>query len=166
MTKIGGTFFTITNNPNKTEDNTNKSIEPSMPTLNKAARKNPAEEQISYLAAYELIKNKRYDEALADMNTFVAQYPQSGYISNAHYWLGELYLVRKNYNEALIHFKIVLDQFPSSSKIAACMLKMGYAYAALGKTQEAVYHLQKVVNNFPNTNTAQLAKAKLETLSG
>ena len=34
------------------------------------SRVNPADEQISYLAAYELVKNKRYDDALNAMQYF------------------------------------------------------------------------------------------------
>lgn len=130
-----------------------------------AARTNPAEEQISYLAAYELVKNKRFDDALEAMQKFVSQYPQGGYTANAQYWLGELYMVKKNYPEAITHFEIVLQQFPSSSKTAASMLKIGYSLAALGKKPEAIQRLQQVVKNYPDTNTAQLAKAKLDTLN-
>lgn len=125
---------------------------------------NPADEQISYLAAYELIKNKKYDEALSAMETFVAQYPQGGYTANAQYWLGELFMVKKNYPQAIEHFDVVLQKFPSSSKAAASMLKISYALAASGQTEEARARLQRVVKTYPDTNTAQLASAKLETL--
>lgn len=135
------------------------------PVTNHAARTNPADEQISYLAAYELVKNKRFDEGLAAMQKFVSQYPQGGYTANAQYWLGELYMVKKSYPEAIEHFEIVLQQFPSSTKSAASMLKIGYALAASGKKEEAMQRLQQVVKNYPDTNTAQLAKAKLDALN-
>ncbi len=134
------------------------------PVINNTARNNPADEQISYLAAYELVKNKRFDEALTAMQTFVTQHPQGGYTANAHYWLGELYMVKKNYSGAIDHFNTVLKQFPSSSKSAASMLKIGYALAASGKRKDAILQLQQVVKNYPDTSTAQLAKTKLESL--
>lgn len=126
---------------------------------------NPADEQISYLAAYELIKNKQFDDALIAMQTFVTQHPQGGYTANAHYWLGELYMVKKNYPNAIQHFETVLQQFPSSSKSAACLLKSGYALAASGKKQEAIQRLQQVLKSYPDTNTAQLAETKLKALT-
>ena len=135
------------------------------PVINAPARTNPADEQISYLAAYELVKNKRFDDALIAMQTFVTKYPQGGYTANAQYWLGELYMVKKNYSSAIEHFDIVLQQYPSSSKSAASLLKIGYALAASGKKQEAITRLQQVVKNYPDTNTAQLAKTKLDALS-
>lgn len=128
------------------------------------SRTNPADEQISYMAAYELVKNKRYDNAIAAMQTFVQKYPKGGYTANAEYWLGELYLVKKDYSKAVEHFQIVLNQFPSSTKSAASMLKAGYAYAAAGDKQEAIQYFQKVVRTYPDTPTAQLAKSKLESI--
>lgn len=129
------------------------------------SRINPADEQIGYLAAYELVKNKRYDEAVNAMETFVQKYPQGGYTANAEYWLGELYLVKKDYPKAIEHFELVLKQFPSSSKSAASMLKAGYAYAASGNNQEARKRFQQVVRTYPDTPTAQLASSKLESIN-
>lgn len=129
------------------------------------SRINPADEQISYLAAYELVKNKRYDDAIGAMQTFVQKYPKGGYTANAEYWLGELYLVKKDYPKAIEHFDVVLQEFPSSSKSAACMLKAGYAYAAKGDNQEAKRRFQQVVKTYPDTPTAQLANTKLEAIN-
>lgn len=128
------------------------------------SRTNPADEQINYLAAYELVKNKRYDDALKAMQIFVQKYPKGGYTANAEYWLGELYLVKRNYSQAIEHFDIVLQQFPSSSKAAASLLKSGYAFVAKGNKQEAKKRFQQVIQTYPDTPTAQLASSKLETI--
>lgn len=143
---------------------TSAPVAPIVTPVSTNSANNPAEEQISYFAAYEMIKKKRYDEALVAMEKFVAQYPKGGYTANAQYWLGELYMVKKDYAQAIKHFEIVLQQFPSSSKASASLLKIGYALAESGKAREAIRRLQQVVKNYPDTNTAQLAKAKLESL--
>lgn len=141
-------------------------VKPIVAPLNKgSSSNNPADEQISYLAAYELVKTKKFDEALTAMQAFVTQHPQGGYSANAQYWLGELHMVKKNYPEAIEHFEIVLKQFPSSSKSAASMLKIGYALAASGKKEDAIQRLQQVIKNYPDTNTALLARNKLEALN-
>lgn len=127
-------------------------------------RGNPADEQISYLAAYDLVKHKRFDEALVAMTSFTNHYPQGGYTANAQYWLGELYMVKNNYPKAIEHFEMVLQQYPGSSKAAASTLKIGYALAASGKTEEAKIRLQEVLRNYPDTPTAQLAIMKLDSL--
>ncbi|ETO92264.1 tol-pal system protein YbgF [Legionella oakridgensis] len=149
---------TSINNPTPVPDRVPASVS------GNAIHANPADEQISYLAAYELIKNKKYDEATNAMQTYISQYPQSGYAANAQYWLGELYMLKKDYPKAIEHFEAVLQQFPSSSKSAASLLKIGYALAASGKNNEAKQRLQQVIKNYPDTNTAQLATTKLRSL--
>lgn len=125
---------------------------------------NPADEQIRYLAAYELVKNKQFDSAITDMQAFITKYPHGGYSANAQYWLGELYMVKNNYPEAINHFNVVLQEFPSSSKNAASLLKIGYALAASGQKAEAQNKLQDVIKKYPATHTARLAAAKLNSL--
>ena len=159
------TIGSKTPNTNTSLSNDKQKTQAIVAPTTSAARTNPADEQISYLAAYELVKNKRFDDALPAMQKFVLQYPQGGYTANAQYWLGELYMVKKNYPEAISHFETVLQQFPSSSKTAASMLKIGYALAASGKKPEAIERLQQVIKNYPDTNTAQLARAKLDALN-
>ncbi|MFZ4076355.1 MAG: tol-pal system protein YbgF [Legionellaceae bacterium] len=134
-------------------------------TPTNTTRENPADEQISYLAAYELIKNKQYDDAVLAMQTFTTTYPQGGYTANAHYWLGELYMVKKNYPQAIDHFELVLNKFPTSTKSSASLLKIGYALAASGQTEAAKKRLQSVIKNYPDTHAAALALTKLDALN-
>lgn len=140
-------------------------VTPPVQPIIHADRTNPADEQISYLAAYELIKNKQFDSALSAMQAFVNKYPHGGYTANAQYWLGELYMVKNDYPQAITHFNVVLQEFPSSSKNAASLLKVGYALAASGRTAEAREKLQAVIKNYPDTTTARLAITKLESLN-
>ena len=125
---------------------------------------NPADEQISYMAAFERVKNKQYDEGIIAMNQFIAHYPNGGYTANAHYWLGELYLIKQNNVEAIGQFEAVVNQFPTSGKAAPSLLKFGYALAAAGRTDEARQKLQTVIKNYPDTHSAQLAAEKLKSL--
>lgn len=125
---------------------------------------NPAEAQIRYLAAYEFVKNKKYDEALAAFDTFIQEYGQNGYTANALYWTGEIQMIKKNYPEAIKNFETVVQQYPSSGKSAASLLKIGYALAASNRKTEARQRLQQVVRSWPDTPTAALASNKLATL--
>lgn len=133
-------------------------------TSSNASHSNPAEEQISYLAAYDLVKNKHFVEGLAAMEKFVERYPQGSLTANAEYWLGELYLLRNDGTQAMAHFERILTEFSSSAKAPAAALKMGYVLASLGKENEAKTYLEQVVKNYPETTTAQLAATKLSAL--
>jgi tol-pal system protein YbgF len=119
----------------------------------------------NYLAAYDLIKNKRFSDAIVAMQSFVTQYPNGGYTANAHYWLGELYMTQKDYSKANTQFDIVLTQFPSSSKAAPSLLKSAYALASSGKKQEAIARLKQVIKHYPDTHTAKMAEVKLKSLN-
>jgi tol-pal system protein YbgF len=159
---------TPTVQPNTTSNTSitkNVSTTPNPVVSTPVSRINPADEQISYLAAYELVKNKRYDNAINAMQTFAQKYPKGGYTANAEYWLGELYLVKKDYSKAIEHFEIVLHQFPSSSKTAASMLKAGYAYTETGNNEGAKKYFEQVIKTWPNTSTAKLAQSKLEKIN-
>jgi len=159
-----------------TQENTETPFAATKPTLTQAAtdiqspptsaRLNPADEQISYLAAYDLIKQKKFPQASLAMQQFLSKYPRGGYSANAHYWLGELYLVNKDYANAITQFDSVIQNFKSSSKYAPSRLKMGYALADTGRTSEAKQQLLAVINHYPDTSTARLAHAKLEALGG
>ena len=76
-----------------------------------ATPENPADEQIAYLAAYNLIKTKQYAAARTAMTNLTARYPKGSYTANAEYWLGELSLADHQPTEALKHFETVLKQF-------------------------------------------------------
>jgi tol-pal system protein YbgF len=139
---------------------------PSSPNLSDASDKTTLDkdEKLAYMAAYTLVSHKQFDEALPAIERFIAQYPQGGYTANAHYWAGELYMVRKDYTQAITHFETVLQKFPTSSKSSACLLKIGYALAASGSVNEAQKKLQQVIQQYPDTHAAQLALAKLDSL--
>ncbi|MBA2711006.1 MAG: tol-pal system protein YbgF [Tatlockia sp.] len=158
---LGPQIAATMNKTTQVQDFDEKTINP---TIVNTVRGNPADEQISYLAAYELVKNKHFDDALMAMQAFINKYPHGGYTANAQYWLGELYMVKHNFPKAINHFELVLKQFPGSSKAAASTLKIGYALAASGKDSEARSRLQQVLKNYPDTPTAQLAAIKLESL--
>ncbi|MDF1647011.1 MAG: tol-pal system protein YbgF [Legionellaceae bacterium] len=144
-------------------ENTQKSADVS--PAHTASRGNPADEQISYLAAYELVKNKEFEKATMAMKSFIQHYPRGGYTANAHYWLGELYMTKQSFNDAIQQFETVLNIFPHSSKSSASSLKLGYALAETGQKDLARARLQAVIRDYPDTHAAKLAASKLETLS-
>ena len=150
-------------NNDKATEYASMDIQPT--TKRSSPNTSPADEQISYLQAFELVKSKQFPEALTAMRGFVAKYPNGYYTANAQYWLGELYLAEKNYSDAISHFDVVLQQYPSSNKYSASLLKMGYALADTGRYSEAKEKLREVMKKYPDTNTSSLARNKLEEIS-
>jgi len=125
---------------------------------------NPADEQISYMAAYDFIEKKQFKKAELALQEFVQHYPQSGYAPNAEYWLGELYLQNKNFASAIAHFENVVNNFPSSNKHAASLYKLGVALAANGQANDAKQKYFAVIQQYPDSDTAKLAQTQINKL--
>lgn len=135
----------------------------SVDNLSIVAPKNDEESQ--YLVAYKLVKAKRTVEAQHAMQTYIRDYPQSSYLPNAYYWLGQIYLEQKEYEKAREAFHTLIHQFPQSSRAADAHLKLAAIYAEQGQAEHARRELTKVQKEFPDTTSARLATEKLQTLS-
>ncbi|HHH48408.1 MAG TPA: tol-pal system protein YbgF [Gammaproteobacteria bacterium] len=117
-----------------------------------------------YERAFNLLKEGRYDLALAAFKTFVQTYPQGPYTDNAQYWLGEANYAQRNFKAALGEFAKVVDNFPDSPKRPDALLKMGYTYQELGEMDKARLALNSVRMNYPDTTAARLASKRLQEL--
>lgn len=125
---------------------------------------NVAEEQQIYQTAYDLIKAKKYNEAVNTLQKMLQKYPSGQFAANAHYWLGELYgLLNKN-DQSADEFAKVVKNYPDSPKLADAQLKLGLIYAAQFKWAEAKSAFKKVVSAYPGTASARLASEQLKQL--
>lgn len=118
----------------------------------------------AYDRAFNLLKDGRYELAIASFKAYLETYPGADYADNAQYWLGEANYAQRRYDAALQEFNKVLDNYPKSPKRADAMLKMGFSYQELGKKQDAEVVLNNIVTHFPDTTAARLAKKRLREL--
>jgi tol-pal system protein YbgF len=141
---------------------------PAIPTPVKATahndQPNVVEEQQIYQTAYDLIKAKKYNEAVNTLQKMLQKYPAGQFAANAHYWLGELYgLLNKN-DESAKEFATIVKDYPDSAKVADAQLKLGLIYAAQFKWPDAKTAFKKVVSRYPGTASARLASEQLKQL--
>jgi tol-pal system protein YbgF len=120
--------------------------------------------EAQYQAAFNLLKDGKYDEAAAALRDFVAKNPQHELAPNAMYWLGEAYYVRRNYPAALEAFDGLLKDYPGNRKTPDALLKVGFCQAELKRPGPARTALERVVQEFPDTPAAAEAKARLERI--
>lgn len=125
---------------------------------------NVAEEQKIYQTAYNLIKAKKYNEAVNALQGMLKKYPSGQFASNAHYWLGELYGLMGKNDKALSEFTAVVESYPNSPRISDAQLKVGLILASQLKWADAKSALKKVVNQYPGTASAKLASEQLKQL--
>ncbi|GMR08059.1 MAG: tol-pal system protein YbgF [Gammaproteobacteria bacterium] len=123
-----------------------------------------ADEEAAYRRAFNLLKEGRYQEAVAKFRVFLQNYPTSSYADNSQYWLGEAHYVTRAFEMAIVEFQKVVNLYPTSPKIADAMLKIGYCYYELKQLDNARKTLKDLQTRFPRTTAARLAEKRLERI--
>jgi tol-pal system protein YbgF len=117
-----------------------------------------------YRSAFQLIKDKKYEESIDSFNAFLYLFPESKYSSNAQYWLSESIYALGDYVNSMINFAKVVENYPNSSKIADAKLKIGYCYYSIKKWKEARFIFSSIMKDYPNTSLSQLADKKISSM--
>ena len=128
------------------------------------ARLPAGSERSRYEAAFELLKEGRYEEARTAFQQYLVDYPNSDLAGHSQYWLGETYYVSQDYNAALPAFRKVVTSYNTSRKLPDALLKIGYCQVELGQLAAARKTLADVVRQYPETTAARLASQKLEQI--
>ncbi len=115
----------------------------------------------NYQAAFELLKEQRYEPAAMAFEQFLVSFPDSELADNAQYWLAESHYVTQMFDRALSEFSVVLENFPRSRKVPDALLKMGYCNYELEDWEAARASLQRVQDEYPETTAARLAGQRL-----
>ena len=125
-------------------------------------------EREAYQSAYGLVRERQFEAAVDAFNTFLANYPFGRFAPNAHYWLGELYLVIEPVDpeSARQNFQLLLDQYPNDRKVPDALYKLGRVHALKGNVDRSKEYLNQVIADYGAEQhpAAQLAKDFLESL--
>ncbi|MCK6370791.1 MAG: tol-pal system protein YbgF [Gammaproteobacteria bacterium] len=119
----------------------------------------------NYQAAFELLKQGRYDQASLAFRQFLAAFPDSNLADNAQYWLAESYYVRQKFKEALAEFDKLVSGYPQSRKMPDALLKIGYCNYEMKRYDAARKALSTVVADYQETTAARLAGQRLEVMA-
>lgn len=120
--------------------------------------------EAEYQAAFDLLKNGRYDEAVVAFGEFHARNPQHELAPNSLYWLGEAHYVRRDYAAALAAFEGLMRDYPGTRKAPDALLKAGYCQFEMKQAVAARATLNRVVQEFPDSPAAAEAKARLDSI--
>lgn len=116
-----------------------------------------ANEEETYRAAYNLVRERRFPEATSAFEAFLKQYPEGGLTPNAYYWLGELYLLEGNNEAARQRFETLLARYPGHRKEPDAMFKLAKVYHLEGRADDAGRLLRRVSDEHPGSSAARLA---------
>lgn len=129
----------------------------------KVSKEDLLREQQMYQAAIDLLPEKK-DESKSKLRAYLKKYPKGAYLSDVHYWLGEINFLQKNFSAAEKEFKIVVDKYSGSRRISNAMLKLALVHQNQGKKEQAKKELNRVIKRYPDTSAAQLAKQQLSAM--
>ena len=115
----------------------------------------------NYNAAFELLKEHRYEQAGTAFQQFLVAFPESQLADNAQYWLAESKYVTQQYADALTAFEVVVNNYADSRKVPDALLKIGYCNYELKRWDGARAALEKVRRDYPDTTAARLAEQRL-----
>lgn len=105
-------------------------------------------DKVAYTVALDAYKQGGAKKAIAPMQNFIKNNPNSIYISNAYFWLAEFNLAVEptNYAEAKKNYNIVVNQYPNSAKASRSLYQL--------------YNIAKDVDH--NTTLTNQLKIKLQ----
>lgn len=134
-----------------------------MRPVTKPAEADPAEES-AYQSAYGYVKSRNFAAAVDAFQSFLDRYPLGAYAPNAHYWLGELYLVVDPAEPELArqNFKLLLDQYPDNAKVPDALYKLGKVHFLKGNRERSREYLDQVVREYSGHPAAQLSRDFLD----
>lgn len=117
-----------------------------------------------YQNAFEILRARRYDDAMIAFKSYIESYPNGKYTANAKYWLGEANYVTRRFPVAIEELNKVLKEHPESNKVQDALLKIGFSYYELKQWPEARANLQRLVNTYPDSTAAKLARKRLDQM--
>ncbi|MEO2266574.1 tol-pal system protein YbgF [Pseudoalteromonas pernae] len=122
-------------------------------------------ENEAYDKAVKLImQDKRYAAAIPEFQAFVQTYPNSVYVPNAHYWLGQLLTIQGDTAGAKSHFETVVNQYSDSSKRPDALLKLGTLEQQEGQLAKAKQLFNEIITQYPDSTAAKLAIERISKL--
>ena len=118
-------------------------------------------EKAAYTIALDAYKKGGAKQAIAPMQNFIKNYPNSIYTGNAYFWLAEFQLAidPPKYKEAKKNYEIVAAKIPNSSKAPRALYQLDSIAKDVNKnTQTANVYKSKLLSTHPKSGEAGFFK--------
>ena len=121
-------------------------------------------EQDAYDAAFEALKQSRYQDAIEQFQALVNTWPESQLADDSFYWMSEAYYVTREFEAALNGFRTLVQRYPGSSRVPEAMLKVGYIQYDIGAYDEAAKTFENILARFPGHQVTVSASIRLRRI--
>jgi len=109
-----------------------------------------------------VLKGKQYDKAIVEFEKYLIDFPQSSYVPNVHYWLGQLLFTKGDKAKAQTQFEALVNKFPQSSKRSDALVKLGQIALDVNNPVLAKSLYNNVLKEYPDSGAAQIARTRLK----
>ena len=123
----------------------------------------PAEKR-DFDAALEVFRSGKFANASRAFSAFIRQYPRSGYLPSARFWLGNSLYAERDYKEAIANFKALLAAAPEHARAAEAALSIANCQIELKDNRSARKTLEDLLRVYPRSEAAGAAKEQLSRL--
>jgi TolA-binding protein len=137
---------------------------PAMEAYNKAlAMTGPEKDYAAFQKAISYGFVDRGDTKIAELNSFVSQYPNSTLGDDALFELGNSYIKENKTDLGLQTYDRLIGQYKGSSLVPQALMRQGLVYYDQGQNEHALAKFKTVVRDYSNTSEAvqAVATAKL-----
>ena len=114
--------------------------------------------------AFDLLRSQRFDEAKIALKKFIDNNIENNLAGSAHYWLGEIYILRKEYREAALVLAEGYQKYPNSVKAPDILYKLSESLINIEKNTEACSTLNKLLTEYPDHKLLNKSQAKISKL--
>ena len=115
--------------------------------------------------AFDLLRNQRFEEAKTSFLIFIDENKDNTLSGTAHYWLGEIYLLKKEYREAALILAEGYQKFPKSIKASDMLYKLSESLVLINKKNDACSTLIKLDKEYPDNKLKSKVSKKVTELN-
>ncbi len=114
-----------------------------------------------YVKAFGLYSANNFAAAIDSFESFLKQNPQSDYVANALYWIGECHYSLSDLPKAKDAFFKVAGNYPNSPKAPDSLLKLGFTLTAMKEKEKALAIYDSLIKSYPSSPAAAKARERL-----
>lgn len=118
-----------------------------------------------YQNAFDMIRNQEFSNAKIAFQNFIKAYPENKLSGSAHYWLGEIFILKKEYRESALILAEGFQKFPKSVKAPDMLYKLSESLININKIENACSTLNKLIKEFSLNKLSIKAQDRRKSLN-